>query len=75
MQCCRSIEVQTNCVAHANRAMAYIKLGRFKEAEQDCTAALTLDALYLKAWQRRATAKRAQNKLPEAASDFEEALR
>lgn len=67
--------MQPGCVAHANRAMAYIKLGRFKEAEQDCTAALALDPLYLKAWQRRATAKRAQNKLPEAASDFEEALR
>ena len=62
-------------MAYANRAMAYLKMGRYGDAERDCSAALKLDALYLKAWQRRATARRAQGKLPEAVADFEEALR
>ena len=62
-------------MAHANRAMAYLKMGRYGDAERDCSAALELDALYLKAWQRRATARRVQGKLPEAVADFEQALR
>ena len=71
----RSIEALPGSVAHANRAMAHLKLGRLREAERDCTAALELDHLYLKAWQRRATARRAQGRLPEAVADYEEALR
>ena len=67
--------MQPGCVAHANRAMAHLKLGHYSEAERDCTAALELDALYLKAWQRRATARQALQKLPEAVADYEAALR
>ena len=33
--------------------MAELKLGKFKEAEEDCCEALLLDVMYVKAYQRR----------------------
>lgn len=49
----RSLELAPTCLAHANRALARLKLGRPAEAEADCAAALALDLLYVKAYQRR----------------------
>jgi tetratricopeptide (TPR) repeat protein len=37
----------------ANRAMAYIRMDLFDLAEQDCSMALELDGLYVKALSRR----------------------
>ena len=48
-----SLALQPSCLAHANRAMASLKLGRAAEAEADCSEALALDPLYTKAYQRR----------------------
>ena len=61
--------------AYANRAMAALKAGDAAAAEVDCTAALALDANYLKAWQRRAVARAKSGQLLEAIDDLEAALR
>ncbi|CAA0834652.1 Tetratricopeptide repeat (TPR)-like superfamily protein [Striga hermonthica] len=71
----RSIALSPTAVAYANRAMAYIKLKRFQEAENDCTEALNLDDRYIKAYSRRSTARKELGKLKEAVDDAEFALR
>jgi tetratricopeptide (TPR) repeat protein len=48
-----SVRQQPSCLAHANRAMALLKLGRATEAEPDCSRAIALDPLYAKAYLRR----------------------
>jgi len=54
--------------------MAYLKLRRFKEAEDDCTEALNLDDRYIKAYSRRITARKELGKLKEAMDDAEFAI-
>ena len=49
----RSLALQPSCLAFANRAMARLKLGQAAEAEADCSEALGLDPMYVKAYQRR----------------------
>lgn len=67
----RSIGLSPTAVTFANRAMAYLKLRRFKEAEDDCTEALNLDDRYIKAYSRRITARKELGKLKEAMDDAE----
>ncbi|XVF57586.1 hypothetical protein PTKIN_Ptkin06aG0217400 [Pterospermum kingtungense] len=71
----RSIALSPTAVAHANRAMAYLKIKKFQEAEDDCTEALNLDDRYIKAYSRRATARKELGKLKESIEDAEFALR
>ncbi|XVE63127.1 hypothetical protein DITRI_Ditri06bG0175000 [Diplodiscus trichospermus] len=71
----RSIALSPTAVAHANRAMAYLKVKKFQEAEDDCTEALNLDDRYIKAYSRRATARKELGKLKESIEDAEFALR
>ncbi|KAL8545428.1 hypothetical protein ACS0TY_005550 [Phlomoides rotata] len=71
----RSIALSPTAVAYANRAMAYIKLKRFQDAENDCTEALNLDDRYIKAYSRRSTARKELRKLKESIDDAEFALR
>ncbi|KAL1341399.1 uncharacterized protein LOC107465191 isoform X1 [Arachis duranensis] len=71
----RSIAFSPTAVAYANRAMAYIKLRRFQEAEDDCTEALNLDDRYIKAYSRRATSRKELAKFKESMEDAEFALR
>lgn len=71
----QSIALQPTCLAYANRAMAELKLGEYAAAEADCTEALALDAAYVKAYLRRASALKHLGKLLEAAEDYEYALR
>ncbi|KAL3538275.1 hypothetical protein ACH5RR_001641 [Cinchona calisaya] len=71
----RSIALSPTAVAYANRAMAYIKIKRFQEAECDCTEALNLDDRYIKAYSRRSTARKELGKLKESFDDAEFALR
>jgi tetratricopeptide (TPR) repeat protein len=71
----RSLAVRPTSLAHANRALARLKLKQFAAAEADATAALALDGAYAKAWQRRAAARREMGRWLEAAEDLEEALR
>ena len=75
-QCmCRSIEAEATCVAYANRAMARLKAGDATAAEEDCSAALQLDATYLKAWLRRSSARKLLGRQLDAIDDLEQALR
>ena len=71
----QSIALEPTCLAYANRAMAELKLKEFTAAEADCTQAIQLDASYLKAYLRRASACKELGKLLEAAKDYEHALR
>ncbi|XP_047254099.1 sperm-associated antigen 1 isoform X2 [Capsicum annuum] len=71
----RSIALSPTAVAYANRAMAYLKIKRFQEAENDCTEALNLDDRYIKAYSRRSTAWKELGKLKESIEDAEFALR
>ncbi|CAH8304441.1 unnamed protein product [Eruca vesicaria subsp. sativa] len=71
----RSIALSPNAVAFANRAMAYLKIKRYREAEADCTEALNLDDRYIKACSRRATARKQLGMIKEAIEDAEFALR
>ncbi|XP_074326628.1 uncharacterized protein LOC141664559 isoform X2 [Apium graveolens] len=71
----RSIAFLPTAVTYANRAMAYLKLRRFQEAEDDCTEALNLDDRYIKAYSRRSTARKELRKLKESVEDAEFALR
>lgn len=71
----RSIALSPTAVAYANRAMAYLKLKRFQEAEDDCTEALNMDDRYIKAYSRRATARKELGKHKECIDDAEFALR
>ncbi|XP_061617450.1 RNA polymerase II-associated protein 3 [Phyllopteryx taeniolatus] len=64
-----------NALLPANRAMAFLKLERFKEAEEDCTKAISLDNTYSKAFARRAAARVALGKLEDAMKDFQEVLK
>ncbi|CAI0459637.1 unnamed protein product [Linum tenue] len=78
----RSIALSPTAVSYANRAMGYIKLKRrglffflFQEAEDDCTEALNLDDRYIKAYSRRATARKELGKFKESMEDSDFALR
>ncbi|XP_073143736.1 uncharacterized protein [Henckelia pumila] len=71
----RSIALSPTAVAYANRAMAFIKIKRFQEAELDCSEALNLDDQYIKAYSRRSTARKELGKLKESLDDAEFALR
>ncbi|KAK8946337.1 hypothetical protein KSP39_PZI007219 [Platanthera zijinensis] len=71
----RSIAFAPTSVAFANRAMAYLKLKKFEEAENDCTYALNLDDRYVKAYSRRATSRKELMKFEGAMEDADFALR
>ncbi|MCI21904.1 RNA polymerase II-associated protein 3-like, partial [Trifolium medium] len=52
-----------------------ICVSRFQEAEDDCTEALNLDDRYIKAYSRRATARKELGKNKESMEDAEFAMR
>ncbi|KAF6121505.1 RNA polymerase II associated protein 3 [Phyllostomus discolor] len=54
--------------------MAYLKIQKYEEAENDCTQAILLDGSYSKAFARRGTARTFLGKLNEAKQDFETVL-
>uniref|UniRef100_A0A7N0U7V1 RNA-polymerase II-associated protein 3-like C-terminal domain-containing protein n=1 Tax=Kalanchoe fedtschenkoi TaxID=63787 RepID=A0A7N0U7V1_KALFE len=55
--------------------MAYLKIRRFQEAEDDCTEALNLDDRYIKAYSRRSTARTELKKFKESMEDADFALK
>eukprot|EP01061_Rhynchopus_euleeides_P003804 TRINITY_DN13094_c0_g1_i1.p1 TRINITY_DN13094_c0_g1~~TRINITY_DN13094_c0_g1_i1.p1 ORF type:complete len:382 (+),score=165.51 TRINITY_DN13094_c0_g1_i1:74-1147(+) len=55
---------------HLNRAQAHLKAGSLREAEQDCTVAVTADPTSVKAWYRRASARRLMKEYDAALSDL-----
>eukprot|EP00462_Mataza_sp_D1_P000542 CAMPEP_0175096448 /NCGR_PEP_ID=MMETSP0086_2-20121207/4740_1 /TAXON_ID=136419 /ORGANISM="Unknown Unknown, Strain D1" /LENGTH=919 /DNA_ID=CAMNT_0016369855 /DNA_START=130 /DNA_END=2889 /DNA_ORIENTATION=- len=56
-----------------NRALVYVKLGKYGDAITDCTKVLQLDPNNPKAFFRRGLAYKGQNRWDEALSDFENA--
>jgi hypothetical protein len=70
----RSLALGPTSIAHANAAMALLKLNKHSEAEAACTAALALQPEYVKALQRRGAARKALGSYWAAVEDFEAAL-
>ncbi|TPX31422.1 hypothetical protein SmJEL517_g05253 [Synchytrium microbalum] len=70
----KSLQLDNNCVVIVNRAMAYLKLGMYTEAEQDCSNGLSLDSKNVKALWRRGMARFELAKYAEAKQDLERAL-
>ena len=73
--CHRALAAKPTAACYGNRALAYLKSGDAGAAEADAGAALRMDAAFLKAWQRRAAARRALGRPLSAVADLEEALR
>ncbi|CAN8269139.1 unnamed protein product [Cochlearia groenlandica] len=65
---------KSNATYYNNRAAAYLELGSFLQAEEDCTKAITLDKKNVKAYLRRGTAKEMLGYFKEAIDDFGYAL-
>ncbi|XP_010520942.1 PREDICTED: outer envelope protein 64, mitochondrial [Tarenaya hassleriana] len=63
-----------NATYFCNRAAAYLELGCFQQAEEDCTNAILLDKKNVKAYLRRGTARESLIRYKEAAADFKHAL-
>lgn len=64
----------TNATYYCNRAAAYLELGCFQQAEEDCNQAILLDKKNVKAYLRRGTARESLLQYKEAAQDFRHAL-
>ncbi|XP_015578882.1 outer envelope protein 64, mitochondrial isoform X2 [Ricinus communis] len=64
----------SNATFYCNRAAAYLELGCFQQAEEDCSMAISLDKKNVKAYLRRGTAKESLLYYKEAAQDFKHAL-
>ncbi|GMH41383.1 hypothetical protein BSKO_09293 [Bryopsis sp. KO-2023] len=71
----RSIECEGTSLGYANRAMARLKMGEHRGAEGDCTEAISLDPMYLKAYQRRSASREALGNLQGAVEDLEMVVR
>ncbi|KAK7328149.1 hypothetical protein VNO77_22245 [Canavalia gladiata] len=64
----------TNATYYCNRAAAYLELGCFHEAEEDCNKAILHDKKNVKAYLRRGTARELLHRYEEALKDFQHAL-
>ena len=62
-------------VAYANRAMCYLKLEEWDDADSDCDASIQQNPLYLKAHQRKGVALHNLGKFLDATMCYENALR
>lgn len=63
-----------NATYYCNRAAAYLQLGCFQQAEEDCTMAISLDKKNVKAYLRRGTARESLIRYKESLQDFKHAL-
>ncbi|XP_006297201.2 outer envelope protein 64, chloroplastic [Capsella rubella] len=63
-----------NATYYNNRAAAYLEVGGFLQAEEDCTKAITLDKKNVKAYLRRGTAREIKGDYKGAIEDFRYAL-
>ena len=63
-----------NAILPANRAMAYLKTESWRRADADCSLALSLDDGYVKAYQRRATARKNLKEYAKALEDLNHVL-
>lgn len=65
---------EANATYYCNRAAAYLELGCFQQAEEDCSQAISLDKKNVKAYLRRGTARESLLFYKEALQDFKHAL-
>ncbi|KAJ9552118.1 hypothetical protein OSB04_016163 [Centaurea solstitialis] len=65
---------ESNATFYCNRAAAYLELGCFQQAEEDCSRAISLDKKNVKAYLRRGTARESVLYYKEALQDFKHAL-
>ncbi|XP_027366713.1 outer envelope protein 64, mitochondrial [Abrus precatorius] len=63
-----------NATYYCNRAAAYLELGCFQQAEEDCDKAILHDKKNVKAYLRRGTARESLLRYKEALKDFQHAL-
>jgi len=61
-------------VLYSNRAFAFLKLSKWREAEEDCSASLVLSPQSVKAVYRRSLARLELGKVREAQQDAEKAI-
>lgn len=69
-----AIKLNDNATYYSNRAAAYLELGCFQQAEEDCTKAISLDKKNVKAYMRRGTAMESLLFYKEALQDIRHAL-
>jgi tetratricopeptide (TPR) repeat protein len=66
----KAVQLQQNPIFYSNRAACYQAMGEWDKVIEDTTAALNLDAMYVKALNRRANAYEASEKYQEALLDY-----
>ncbi|XP_059297080.1 outer envelope protein 64, mitochondrial [Lycium ferocissimum] len=69
-----AIKLNDNGTYYCNRAAAYLELGCFQQAEEDCTKAISLDKKIVKAYMRRGAARESLLFYKEALQDIKHAL-
>ncbi|PHU04738.1 Outer envelope protein 64, mitochondrial [Capsicum chinense] len=69
-----AIKLNDNATYYCNRAAAYLELGCFQQAEEDCTTAISLDKKNVKAYMRRGAARESLFFYKEALQDIRHAL-
>ncbi|KAF5742107.1 Tetratricopeptide repeat (TPR)-like superfamily protein [Tripterygium wilfordii] len=67
-----SVELRSMC--HSNRAICFVKLGKYEDAIKECTKALELNPTYMKALIRRGEAHEKLEHYEEAISDMKKIL-
>ncbi|KAJ8767759.1 hypothetical protein K2173_020699 [Erythroxylum novogranatense] len=67
-----SVELRSIC--HANRAVCFMKLGKYEDTIRDCTKALELNPSYMKALLRRGEAHEKLEHFEEAINDMKKIL-
>lgn len=68
-----NVAIQTyphDAVFYANRALCFLKMKNYVSAESDCNSSLKLDNSYVKAYLRRASARRSLSQFAEARNDI-----
>ncbi|CAI9103572.1 OLC1v1002083C1 [Oldenlandia corymbosa var. corymbosa] len=64
-----SIDLNPTAIVYAKRALAYIKIKRFSEAENDCAEALSLNSGYSEAYFFRSLARKELGKVQDSIKD------
>ena len=69
-----ALGLHKSAALYSNRAATHLKMGNAQAAEDDCTEALRCDKFFVKAYHRRATARKELGKLTEALEDLQQVL-
>ncbi|XP_057967577.1 uncharacterized protein LOC131157429 isoform X2 [Malania oleifera] len=67
-----SVEIRSIC--HANRAICFLKLGKYEDTIKECTKALELNTTYMKALLRRGEAHEKLEQFEDAIADMKKIL-